>query len=57
VPDTLVDHFALAGTPEECAAQLERIARTGVNQVAIVPFVTPGDSRARVIEAFARLAL
>lgn len=57
VPDSLVDHFALAGTPDECAAQLERIASTGVNQVAIVPFVTPGDSRARVIEAFAKLPL
>jgi 5,10-methylenetetrahydromethanopterin reductase len=55
VPDSLVDHFALAGTPDECAEQLRRIAATGVNQVGIVPFVTPGDSRARVIEAFARL--
>lgn len=57
VPDTLVDHFALAGTPEECADQLRRIKGSGVNQVSIVPFVTPGDSRARVIEAFAKLAL
>ncbi len=57
VPDSLVDHFALAGTPDECAAQLTRIRETGVNQVAIVPFVTPGDSRARVIEAFAKLPL
>lgn len=55
VPDALVEHFALAGNPEECAEQLRRISQTGVNQVAIVPFVTPGDSRARVIEAFARL--
>jgi 5,10-methylenetetrahydromethanopterin reductase len=57
VPDSLVNHFALAGTPEECADQLRRIGQTGVNQVAIVPFVTPGDSRARVIDAFARLPL
>jgi 5,10-methylenetetrahydromethanopterin reductase len=57
VPDVLVDHFALAGTPDECAAQLERIRGTGLNQVAIVPFVKPGDSRARVIEAFAKLPL
>ncbi|HEX6512712.1 MAG TPA: LLM class flavin-dependent oxidoreductase [Chloroflexota bacterium] len=56
VPDSLVDHFALAGTPEECADQLSRIAQTGVNQVAIVPFVPPGDTRARVIDAFANLA-
>jgi 5,10-methylenetetrahydromethanopterin reductase len=57
VPDTLVDHFALAGTPDECAAQLEGIRRTGLNQLAIVPFVTPGDSRARVIEAFSRISV
>lgn len=55
VPDSLVNHFALAGTPDECADQLSRINETGVNQVAIVPFVTPGDSRARVIDAFAKL--
>lgn len=57
VPDALVDHFALAGTPAECAEQLRGIAQTGVNQVSIVPFVTPGDSRARVIDAFAKLPL
>lgn len=57
VPDALVDHFALAGTPQECEAQLARIRETGLNQIAIVPFVTPGDSRARVIEAFAKLPL
>jgi 5,10-methylenetetrahydromethanopterin reductase len=57
VPDSLVNHFALAGTPEECAQQLRGISQTGVNQVAIVPFVTPGDSRARVIDAFAKLPL
>jgi 5,10-methylenetetrahydromethanopterin reductase len=57
VPDSLVEHFALAGTPDECAEQLRRIKETGVHQVSIVPFVKPGDSRARVIEAFARLTL
>lgn len=57
VPDSLVAHFALAGTPDECAEQLRRIAATGINQVSIVPFVMPGDSRSRVLEAFARLAL
>jgi 5,10-methylenetetrahydromethanopterin reductase len=56
VPDSLVEHFALAGTPDECAVQLRRISQTGINQVAIVPFVTPGDSRARVIDAFAAIS-
>lgn len=56
VPDSLVEHFALAGTPEECREQIRRIASTGVNQMAIVPYVTPGDNRARVIESCAELA-
>jgi 5,10-methylenetetrahydromethanopterin reductase len=56
VPDELVDLFALAGTPDECEARLEQIAVTGVQQVSIVPFVAPGESRAPTIEAFARIA-
>lgn len=44
VPDDLVDLFALAGTPEECEARLRQIAPL-VDQVAIVPFVRPGQSK------------
>lgn len=42
VPDELVDLFALAGTPDECAQRLKEIESLGVDQVSIVPFVRPG---------------
>ncbi len=55
VPDDLVDLFALAGTPEECATRLRRIRDLGVDQVSIVPFVSPGDSKDKTIRAFAEI--
>lgn len=55
VPDELVDLFALAGTPEECADRLRRVAGL-VDQVSIVPFVRPGDSRADTMRDFAEIA-
>lgn len=56
VPDELVDQFALAGTPEECRERLTQLTALGVDQVAIVPFVRPGGSRATTIRAFAEIA-
>jgi 5,10-methylenetetrahydromethanopterin reductase len=53
VPDELVDLFALAGTPDECARRLKEIEALGVDQVSIVPFVPPGESRAPTIRTFA----
>lgn len=55
VPDDLVDLFALAGTPEECAPRVRRLAELGVNQVSIVPYVPPGGDRARTMADFADL--
>ena len=52
VPDELVDLFALAGTPEDCEERLRIISDLGVDQVAIVPFVAPGESRSATIQAF-----
>ncbi|MQA93578.1 MAG: LLM class flavin-dependent oxidoreductase [Streptosporangiales bacterium] len=56
VTKELIDLFSLAGTPEECRARLKEIAGYGVDQVSIVPFVPPGESRARTIETFAEIA-
>lgn len=53
VPDELVDLFALAGTKSECAQRLKEIEALGVDQVSIVPFVRPGQSREGTIRAFA----
>lgn len=53
VPDELVDLFALAGTPDECAQRLKEIEALGVDQVSIVPFVRPGQSKDTTIRTFA----
>lgn len=55
VPDELVDLFALAGTPAECGQRLKEIESLGVDQVSIVPFVRPGESRTPTIRTFAEL--
>lgn len=56
VTDDLVDLFALAGTPGECQDRLNEITSLGVDQVSIVPFTEPGESRAPTIRAFAQIA-
>lgn len=55
VPDELVDLFALAGTPAECEARVREIADLGIDQISIVPFVSPGESRAPTIREFSRI--
>ena len=55
VPDELVDLFALAGTRDECAERLKEIEALGIDQVSIVPFVRPGESRAPTIRTFAEI--
>jgi 5,10-methylenetetrahydromethanopterin reductase len=55
VPDELVDLFALAGTRDECAQRLKEIESLGVDQVSIVPFVRPGQSREATIRIFAEI--
>ncbi len=56
VPDELVDLFALAGTAEECTERLAQIQGLGIDQVSIVPFVRPGQSREATIRTFAEIA-
>lgn len=55
VPDALVDLFALAGTPNECRERIRSIRAAGVDQISIVPFVRPGQSKAGTIRAFAEI--
>lgn len=54
IPDWLVDKFAIAGTVAECRAQIERIKKTGIQQIAIIPYSAPGGSREETIRGFAR---
>ncbi|MDT5103338.1 MAG: 5,10-methylenetetrahydromethanopterin reductase [Mycobacterium sp.] len=55
VPDELVDLFALAGTRDECTQRLKEVESLGVDQVSIVPFVRPGQSREATIRTFAEI--
>jgi 5,10-methylenetetrahydromethanopterin reductase len=53
IPDWLVDKFAIAGTVAQCRAQIERIKKTGIQQIAIIPYSPPGGSREETIRGFA----
>jgi 5,10-methylenetetrahydromethanopterin reductase len=57
IPDWLVDKFAIAGTVAECRAQVERIKKSGIQQIAIIPYSPPGGSREETLRGFARAAL
>jgi alkanesulfonate monooxygenase SsuD/methylene tetrahydromethanopterin reductase-like flavin-dependent oxidoreductase (luciferase family) len=37
IPEDFVDHLALAGTPAQCAAQIERIVEAGIRHVVLAP--------------------
>jgi 5,10-methylenetetrahydromethanopterin reductase len=54
IPDWLVDKFAIAGTVAQCRAQIERIKKTGIQQIAIIPYSPPGGSREETIRGFAK---
>jgi len=54
IPDWLVDKFAIAGTVAECRAQIQRIKKTGLQQIAIIPYSAPGGSREDTIRGFAK---
>ena len=56
VPDSLVDRFALAGTPDECRERVAQIAELGIDQISIIPFTPPGGDRGRTMELFAEIA-
>jgi 5,10-methylenetetrahydromethanopterin reductase len=55
VPDSLVDSFALAGTPDECAERVREIEALGIDQIAIIPYVGDTGDRAATMAAFARI--
>ena len=54
IPDWLVDKFAIAGTVDQCRAQIERIKKTGIQQIAIIPYSAPSGSREETIRGFAK---
>jgi 5,10-methylenetetrahydromethanopterin reductase len=54
IPDWLVDKFAIAGSVAECRAQIERIKKSGIQQIAIIPYSPPGGSREKTLRGFAK---
>jgi 5,10-methylenetetrahydromethanopterin reductase len=56
VPDDLVERFAVAGTPAEACAQLERLAASGlVDEIAIIPHTPDPADRERIIRLVGEL--
>jgi 5,10-methylenetetrahydromethanopterin reductase len=56
VPDSLVERFAVAGTPAEAAEQIERLAATGlVDEIAIIPHTPEPAERERIIRQVAAM--
>lgn len=53
VPDWLVDKFAIAGTPAEVQAGVERLRDSGIDQVAIIPYGAGGGDREATLRGFA----
>jgi 5,10-methylenetetrahydromethanopterin reductase len=50
VPASLVERFAVAGTPDEARAQLQRLAATGlVDEIALIPHAAQPADRERTI--------
>jgi len=54
IPDWLVDKFAVAGTVDQCRAQIARIKKTAIQQIAIIPYSCPGEDREATIRGFAK---
>jgi 5,10-methylenetetrahydromethanopterin reductase len=53
IPDTFVDHLGLAGTPAQCAAQIERIVEAGIGHVVLAPLPVDETDAESVIVPFA----
>jgi 5,10-methylenetetrahydromethanopterin reductase len=53
LPDAVIEQFAVAGTPAECAAHVDRLADVGVDHVGLLAFDNPERDRLASLEAFA----
>lgn len=53
VPDSFVEKFCWAGTAEEVASKVARVAKLGVHHFTILPHALPGERVDETIRAFA----
>ena len=54
LPQHIVDQLSLTGTVREVAQKIERIALSGVREIAVLPFAPAGGSRMEVVRRFQR---
>jgi 5,10-methylenetetrahydromethanopterin reductase len=54
IPDEVVTEFAIAGTPEDCIAQIQPLFELEIDEITIRPYSLPSQSRADTMAAFAR---
>lgn len=57
IPDWLVDKFAIAGTVAECRAKVKEIKKSGIDQIAIIPYSAGGEGREGTMKGFAKAVL
>ncbi len=54
IPDWLVDKFAIAGTSSECRVRVEELKKSGIDQIAIIPYGAKGEDREDTLRGFAK---
>lgn len=57
IPDWLVDKFAIAGTVSECRARVEELKKSGIDQIAIIPYEVGAGGREETLRNFASAVL
>jgi len=57
IPDPLIDHLAVAGTPQQVTAQLKRIAEIGFDQITIRPVPTEDQSLDDCLDLFSQTVI
>jgi len=53
VPDDVLAHFSMAGDGAHCRGVAARLAAAGITQLAVLPWLVPGQTLEQFIETFA----
>ncbi len=52
IPDAMVEKLAIAGTADECTAQLRALIRTGIQHVLLAPIAVERGDELKLLETF-----
>ncbi|MEA2661622.1 MAG: 5,10-methylenetetrahydromethanopterin reductase [Chloroflexota bacterium] len=55
IPDEVLSHFSVAGSPDEVRARFAELAHLGIDHFAILPWPSAGQTMAQLIAAIARV--